>query len=201
MGAQPERLLSKLAWFFVRHWLAILIVLMVIFIVPIVGAPYLESTGNPLLQKIADALYTGYHVTCHQLPERSLFVFGYKMTVCARCFAIYLSFLAGCCIFACVRTKLKIWPIWLYVLLCVPMAIDGTAQLFGIAIPREIGPGGQLIWTVESTNALRIITGTIFGLASAFYVLPYLQEIFSEPPAASQKSADEHPSPEKSAAR
>jgi uncharacterized membrane protein len=101
------------------------------------------------------------------------------MTVCSRCFAIYAAFLAGCILFAFVRTRLKPWSLIYFILLCVPMAIDGTTQLFGIEIPRRIGPGWELIWMAESTNEMRLITGAIFGLASALYVLPFLQEIFN----------------------
>lgn len=186
MDRVPESALLKFANFFVNHWLAVLTLLTFLFIVPIVGYPLLMSTDVPVLHTIAGAVLLGYKVTCHQLPERSLFIGGYKMAVCARCFAIYVSFLAGCILFAFVRTRLKIWDIKYYVLLCVPMAIDGFTQLFGVAIPRAIGAGGQLIWTVESTNEMRLITGTIFGLASALYVLPYLQEIFQNGPLPAQ---------------
>jgi uncharacterized membrane protein len=166
--------------FFVRHWLGILIALVVLFTVPIVLVPFLESTDIPVLQQLSDLVFRLYGgPVCHQLPERSLFIFGHQMTVCARCFAIYAAFLAGCILFAFVRTKLKPWNIIYFVLLCVPMAIDGTTQLFGIEIPRRIGPGWELIWMAESTNELRLITGAIFGLAGALYVLPFLQEIFN----------------------
>lgn len=176
---RTEKRLIGLTNFFVRHWLAVLIVLTAIFILPIIGYPVMMATGNPVLQSIAGTIQTAYHMTCHQLPERSLFIEGYEMAVCSRCFAIYAAFLAGCVAFAFFRTKLKIWSIVWYIVLCVPMAIDGFAQLFSVAIPRTIGPGWQIIWTVESTNELRLITGVIFGLASALYVLPYLQEIFN----------------------
>jgi uncharacterized membrane protein len=176
---RQEKLLIGLAYFFVRHWLAVLIVMTAIFILPIVGYPVMMATGNPTLQSIAGIILTAYHATCHQLPERSLFMEGYEMAVCSRCFAIYAAFLMGCVAFAFIRTKLKIWSLVWFVVLCVPMAIDGFAQLFGVALPRAIGPGWQIIWMVESTNELRVITGAIFGLASALYVLPYLQEIFS----------------------
>ncbi len=166
--------------FFVRHWLGILIVLVTLFTVPIVGVPFLESLNIPFLNTISDVVFQLYGgPVCHQLPERSLFIFGFQMTVCARCFAIYATFLAGCILFAFVRTKLKPWNIIYYILLCVPMGIDGTTQLFGIEIPRRIGPGWELIWMAQSTNELRLITGAIFGLASALFVLPYLQEIFN----------------------
>jgi len=172
--------LTGLVMFFVRHWLAILIALVALFTVPIVVVPFLESTDIPVLQQISDVVFHLYGgPVCHQIPERSLFIFGYSMTVCSRCFAIYAAFLAGCILFAFVRTKLKPWSIIYFILLCVPMAIDGTTQLFGIAIPRALGSGWQLVWMVESTNEMRVITGAIFGLASALYVLPFLQEIFN----------------------
>ncbi len=148
--------LTGIAMFFVRHWLGILIVLVTLFTVPIVGVPFLESLNVPILNTISDVVFQLYGgPVCHQLPERSLFIFGYQMTVCARCFAIYAAFLAGCILFAFVRTKLKPWNIIYYILLCVPMGIDGTTQLFGISIPRSIGSGWQLIWMTESTNEPR----------------------------------------------
>jgi uncharacterized membrane protein len=181
VGNNLDKSLNGLAMFFIRHWLGILIVLVALFTVPIVVVPFLESTDIPVLQQLSDVVFHLYGgPVCHQLPERSLFIFGFQMTVCARCFAIYAAFLAGCILFAFVRTKLKPWNIIYYILLCVPMAIDGTTQLFRIEIPRSIGPGWELIWMAESTNETRLITGAIFGLASALYVLPFLQAIFND---------------------
>jgi uncharacterized membrane protein len=180
MGHRLDRSLTDLAMFFVRHWLGVLIVLVALFTLPIVIIPMVESADIPVISTLAEIIFHLYGgPVCHQLPERSLFIFGYQMTVCSRCFAIYTTFLAGCLLFTLLRTKLKPWNIIYYILFCVPMAIDGFAQLFRVAIPRSIGPGLTLIWTVESTNEVRIITGAIFGLASALYVLPFLQVIFS----------------------
>ncbi|BAI62763.1 conserved hypothetical protein [Methanocella paludicola SANAE] len=172
-----DRYLLASASFVVRHWLTIMNVLLFLFIVPIVLAPYLYSTGNPLMVQVAGLIMAAYHVTCHQLPDRSLFVFGYEMAVCSRCFAIYAAFLVGGLAFYFLRTWLKPFHIFYYVLLCVPMAIDGTAQLFGIPIPRGVGPGFELVWTTLSNNEIRVITGAIFGLGSALFVLPYVQHI------------------------
>lgn len=173
-----DRYLLSVASFIVKHWLFLVNLAVFIFIVPILLYPYFMYTGNPTLVTIAGFIHAAYHVTCHQLPERSLFIFGYEMAVCARCFAIYVAFLAGGIMFAFMRKWLKPWDIKYYILLCVPMAIDGFTQLFGVAIPRAIGPNWQLIWMVESTNELRLITGAIFGLASALFVYPYIQAIF-----------------------
>ena len=172
-----DRYLLASAQFVVKHWLTVMNVLMVLFILPIVAAPYFFSTGNSILAGIASLIMAAYHVTCHQLPERSLFIFGYEMAVCSRCFAIYVSFLVGGLLFYFLRNKLKPFHIFWYFVICVPMAIDGFAQLFGVPIPRGIGPDHTLIWTQLSNNGLRIITGSIFGLGSALFVLPYIQHI------------------------
>ncbi|OPY28405.1 MAG: hypothetical protein A4E28_01577 [Methanocella sp. PtaU1.Bin125] len=174
-----EQSLTGLAYLFARHWLAVLIGLNFLFILPIVGYPILMATGDPALQSIADVIHLVYHATCHQLPERSLFIGEYEMAVCSRCFAIYVAFLAGCVLFAFVRTKLKIWSLFWFAALCVPMAIDGFAQLFRVPLPRAFGPGGELVWMAESTNEIRVITGLIFGFACALYVMPFMQEIFN----------------------
>ncbi len=112
MAKRTDDVLAGLATFFVRHWLAVLIALTAAFTLPIVGVPLLMATGDPALQPLANLVFHFYGgPVCHQLPERSLFVDGYQMTVCSRCFAIYATFLAGCVLFAFVRTKLKPWPI------------------------------------------------------------------------------------------
>src|SRR5512146_3015796 len=172
-----DRYLLASASFVVRHWLTIMNVLLFLCIVPIVLAPYLYSTGNPLMVQVAGLIMAAYHVTCHQLPDRSLFVCGYEMAVCSRCLAIYAAFLVGGLAFNFLRTRLKPFHSFYYVLLCVPMAIDGTAQLFGIPIPRGVGPGFELVWTTLSNNEIRVITGAIFGLGSALFVLPDVQHI------------------------
>ncbi|MDI6895823.1 DUF2085 domain-containing protein [Methanocella conradii] len=76
------------------------------------------------------------------------------MAVDARSFAIYASMLAVGIIYPLIRYRLKPWLLRYYALLALPMAIDGFAQLFGVPIPRGIGPGFEVVWTVESTNPL-----------------------------------------------
>jgi uncharacterized membrane protein len=172
-----DRYIISIGSFIIKHWLIITNVALFIFIVPILLTPYLMSTGDPTLVAIAGAFMAGYHPTCHQIPDRCLFIFGHQMAVCSRCFAIYVSFLAGGLLFYFLKNRLKPFHIFYYVLLCVPMGIDGTAQLFGVPLPRGIGPGMQLVWTTLSNNELRVVTGAIFGLGSALFVMPYMQQI------------------------
>lgn len=168
---------SKATQFMVAHWLTIANLLVILFILPIVLYPLFMATGVPLLQDTAGVIKFLYHFICHQFPRRSLFVLGYQMAVDARSFALYVAFLAGGIAFGRARRKLKPLPLWLYGLFMLPIAVDGFSQLFGVPMPRGIGPGWQLLWTVESNNVLRVITGSIFGLASALYIYPRVQEV------------------------
>ncbi len=145
MGKKLEEKIIDIILAGAKYWLLILTILVILFIIPIVGYPFLMSTGNPTLQTIAGFIHLAYKITCHQLPERSIFLFGYPMVVCARCFAIYAACLAGCLIFPFVKKRLKIWSLKYYIIFCIPMAIDGFAQLFGVPLPRGIGPDWQLV--------------------------------------------------------
>lgn len=89
------------------------------------------------------------------------YILGYKFPVCSRDVAIYLAMLIGGILYPFVR-KIESTEIpnkWFLVLAIIPIALDGTTQLFTLR---------------ESTNALRIITGAIAGFTIPFYLLPML---------------------------
>jgi len=52
------------------------------------GTPYLLRHGS---LPIAFALQRGFALVCHQRPERSFWMFGAPVAVCARCLGIYLG--------------------------------------------------------------------------------------------------------------
>ena len=144
----------------------------------------------------ADWLYAIYHFTCHQWAFRSFFLFappqpvsvysqtqladagtdpftytgspamGWKMGFCERDLAIYVGLLVVGLIFA-RRRDMRPAGFFVYGVLILPMAVDGFTQLFG--------------WR-ESTWELRTVTGLLFGLASAWLVLPRLDAAFGLPP-------------------
>ena len=178
-----------------RHWLFALNAALVVFLSGAFAAPVLAVAGLPSL---ADALYVAYHFTCHQWAFRSFFLFapgpsplavydqqqlssaaldpftfvgapdlGWKMAFCERDLAIYAGLLAVGLLYA-RRREMRPVGFGLYVLLILPMALDGFTQLFG--------------WR-ESTWQLRTATGLLFGLASAWLVLPRLDASFGVRPA------------------
>jgi uncharacterized membrane protein len=96
------------------------------------------------------------------------------MCLCARCLAIYSSLLTGGLILVMFRHRAMIRPIgWkLWLLGMVPMALDGGTQLFG--------------WH-ESNVYLRLLTGAIFGLMTAWFVLPQIEGAPDKPAPAVQR--------------
>ena len=57
-----------------------------------IAVPYL-STHN--LLPLAFALHRGFALICHQQPERSFWIFGAPVAVCARCLGIYVGAAIG----------------------------------------------------------------------------------------------------------
>lgn len=145
-----------------RHWVLAVSILSGLYAgLPLLG-PWLLSRG---LTFPANVLYFFYGLTCHQLPERSFFVFGQKMCYCQRCCAIYSGFFVFGLLFPLVTRWVR--PLrwrWMF-LLWLPMALDGFTQLFGLR---------------ESTWELRVITGTLFALSCVWVAFPHLARAFAD---------------------
>ncbi len=126
---------------------------------------------TPLLavacKSIAAPIYFFFSFICHQLPERSFFLFNEKLAVCARCTGIYLSALLGVVIYPLRRPKVKLWML---IIASAPIVLDGGTQLLGNIT--------QLGWW-NSTNLLRITSGGLFGFVAALFILPALIETLS----------------------
>ena len=121
----------------------------------VVMTPVMMYFKFGLMSKILNFLFG---TSCHQLSSRSLFIMGYQMPVCTRCFAIYFAFFIGCLVFQIGGFKRnKIISRWWFLVFILPMAIDGTTQLFRLR---------------ESNNYLRFLTGFLAGVIVPFYVIP-----------------------------
>jgi uncharacterized membrane protein len=144
-----------------RHWLAALNSALGLFIGMSALAPLGYAVG---LSGPSSAVFRFYRLLCGQVPSHSFYIAGYQMCLCSRCLAIYASLLAAGLTLAMFRYRpiLALRPIsWKWWLLgMVPMALDGGTQLFGLH---------------ESNVYLRLATGIVFGLATAWFVLPQVE--------------------------
>jgi len=174
-----------------RHWLAMfnLAVGMVLGLAWL--APWLMLHGQA---SVGQLLYLAYRPLCHQLPERSFFLggerpwytfeqlsaalgydaparyvgnpqLGYKVAFCERDVAIFAGYLLMGLLFALFRRRIKPLPWQALLAATLPLAIDGTVQLFGLA---------------ESNWQRRIATGLLFGLAVTWFALPWIQRGMAE---------------------
>jgi uncharacterized membrane protein len=191
-----------------RHWLALINIVLAAY----VGLPFLAPTlmewGHPLA---ANIIYTIYSPLCHQLPQRSFFLYGdkaayslqdlvdrvgednlplypwprafignaqlgYKVAVCERDVAIYGGLLLSGLVFGLVRSRAKPISFLVYVLIgLVPMGLDGGSQFISYLVPSFFGGVPR-----ESTWLLRVVTGGLFGWATAWLAFPHMQAAFAE---------------------
>lgn len=170
-----------------RRWLVVANLALGLNVALPILAPALMEAGY---QGLAQAIHTLYYLSCHQLPERSYFIFGpalffsrpelvalvgegvplrfvgnaqvgYKLAICQRCVAIYAGWLLCGLLFGLVRDRVKPLRVKRALILLVPMAVDGLGQLVGL-------------W--ESSWLTRSVTGVLFGLAVVWATYPYIEQ-------------------------
>jgi uncharacterized membrane protein len=103
---------------------------------------------------------------------------GYKVALCERDVAIYGGILLFGLIFALSGRRIPAlhWALWLLLGLG-PIGLDGFSQLFS----QFNWPWLMAILPYrESTPFLRVLTGGLFGLATAWFAFPYIEESMNE---------------------
>jgi uncharacterized membrane protein len=171
-----------------RHWLALANAAVAVFAGLPVLAPALLAAGwsQPAL-----LIYSIYSTTCHQWPGRSYFLFGpqlaysmddleryglgmahefvgnaalgFKVAYCERNFAIYTTVLAAGLVYALLRGRIAPLPWPGFIVLLLPVALDGLTQLAGAR---------------ESDWLLRTLTGVLAGVAGVWLVYPRVDRAF-----------------------
>ncbi len=179
-------ILNRLILALAKHWLLATNAVVAASTALPVLAPTLMAAGY---ESAGRTIYTLLAPFCHQLPERSFFLFGpqltyslqelkqligpdvplryigdpalgFKMALCQRDMALYLAMLIFGLAFGLVRRRLRPLPLKSFILLSVPIALDGL---------------GQLLTLWESTWWSRVLSGALFGMACAWLVYPYIE--------------------------
>jgi len=148
--------------FLLEYWATMLSAILGLVVLVALSIPFLSYFG---LDAIAKPLFFSLHYVCAQIPSHSFYIFGHQLGLCARNLSIYSSMFLGSLIFVLSKKRLPGIPWWLWILMILPMALDGLTQMFGLR---------------ESTGELRLITGTLFGFGSVWFVLPYIQKTITE---------------------
>ena len=97
---------------------------------------------------------------CHQLPERSFFIKGYQLPVCARCVGVFISSLIAMIMFF--KRRISIIA---SVLMSLVMLVDWLLQFFNIK---------------QSTNKRRLVTGLVGGFGWTILNLKFFKWLLNK---------------------
>ncbi len=222
---------QRLTDWFTRHWFAF-----------VVGALGLW-TGLPFVAPlamhwgwtgVASAIYLVYSFQCHQLPERSFFLFGpkamyslaeiqaawvkttnplvlrefignpvmgWKMAWSDRMVAMFTSIPLFALVYYPFRRRIRPLSIWAFVLLLIPVAVDGGTHMLSDVAALGFGAGfrdtnpwlagltrntlptwfyaGDALGSFNSW--MRIISGILFALGLVWLAFPYLRDAVDVP--------------------
>ncbi len=176
---------------------AFYIAVMLLWNASIILPPLIALNGEV---QIANSFYEFHSNFCHQRLDRSLCFFsdgsfgdcikenaiaiqknpntkrshgviigevkGFELAACARDSAVYFAMLIGALalpFFEKIESR-EVPPVIYLIIAIIPLALDGAGQLIGL-------------W--ESTNLMRIVTGSFAGFAVPIYLLPILNSFLS----------------------
>ena len=127
----------------------------------IVIAPVAAASGH---SEVADGIYRGFGIFCHQRPDRSYFIEGHKLAVCSRCTGLYAGFAFTLLLYPLLRSlRSAAMPSRRVLFLAaIPLLIDFSLTFFGI-------------W--ENTHTSRLLTGALLGSVVVFYVMPGIVDL------------------------
>ena len=148
--------------FLINHWATMITCVLGVLVFAALSVPFLSYFG---LDGISKQIFFALHMVCAQIPSHSFYIFGHQLGMCARNFSIYASMFIGSLIFVLSNKRIPGIPWWVWILMVLPLALDGTTQMFGLR---------------ESTWELRVLTGTLFGLGNVWFALPLIQKTILE---------------------
>jgi uncharacterized membrane protein len=131
------------------------------FIALIFAAPIFEARGH------VGAAWTLYHAfapLCHQIAERSFYVAGHPLAVCARCAGIYVGFALSLVLYPLVRDVRR-------------TDAPPRAWLVAVALPTTVDFLINFTGLWHNTHWSRALTGALLGAGAVFFVVPGLVDL------------------------
>ncbi len=219
---------QQTTYWITQNWIVVFTIVMSLYVGLAFLAPIFMHMGWTGLAKI---IYWFYSFQCHQLPQRSFFLFGpkvmyslneiqanwqdslnpmvlrqfignpemgWKVAWSDRMVFMYTGILVLGLLWWPLRRRIKPLPWWGFILLLLPMFLDGTSHILSDLAGLGQGFRYNNLWfsnltnnafpqTFYSGNALgsfnswmRLISGVLFGVGTVWFGLPYVNEWFNE---------------------
>lgn len=145
------------------RWLARLLVLASLaWLASVLAAPFAIQSSVSSVRDAAALMYAAAGFICHQRPERSYWIAGAQLPVCARCTGLYVSAAIGA-------------PIaYVY----ARAASTGRARLVALAagLPTLITWSMEVAGLAHPSNTVRAIAALPLGFAVAWLLLSTITE-------------------------
>lgn len=241
MSYQPSKPISSdqgLTTFLSKHWFSVFAVAFGLYVTLPFLAPVFMQIGWTGPAKV---IYFIYSFLCHQLPQRSFFLFGpqasyslaelasvgvntsdlfllrqfigtpemgWKVAWSDRMVSMYTGILLFGFAWRLLKSRIPKLPWWGFVLLLLPMTIDGTSHFVSDLAGLGQGFRDNNAWLAAITNHafapgfytgdalnsfnswVRLLTGILFGLGVVWFGFPYLDEAFLVPVRYRQRRAE-----------
>ena len=102
----------------------------VVWISSLIFAPILKSR----IPFLSGLIYAAFSPTCHQLSDRCFHLGAEPLAVCARCFGVYIGFLAGTLLFPFVKKRFPrpLPSALVFICFTFPVGLDTTANFFHV---------------------------------------------------------------------
>ena len=220
--------INRIALGFARHWLIIFNLLIAVW----VGLPWLAPVFLHWdWGRAASSVYSFYAFQCHQLPQRSFFLFGpkpmyslaevqaawqnttdpsvlrqwignvdmgWKVAWSDRMVSMYTSLFLASIVYAFARKQIRLLPLWGFVLLLLPMLVDGGTHMISDLTGLGQGFRDTNLWLAALTGNIfpstfyagdalgsfnswmRLITGVLFGFAVIGLAYPVIDRFFAD---------------------
>ena len=215
--------------FLSRNWFWLLMAVFGVYVTLPFLAPVFMALGWDGAGRV---IYFIYSFLCHQLPQRSYFLFGqhftyplaqirqeagiadpnnllalrrfignpemgWKVAWSDRMISLFTSIPLFALLWYPLRRRIKALPWWGFVLLILPMALDGTTHFIGDLSGIGQGFRDTNLWLAALTknvfsptfyagdawgsfnSIMRLLTGALFGLGIVWFGFPYLKQSLS----------------------
>jgi len=123
---------------------------------------------------LSEYIYYFYGFFCHQKPERSIFILGNQMAFCSRDFGIFFFAQIIGILSLINKIKIRTFSVKSLIIFSIPLVIDGGIQL----LSEILSASGLVLFSYESTNLIRVITGGLFGIGLSLYIFTTLTNEF-----------------------
>ncbi|GAB4110199.1 MAG: hypothetical protein Fur005_15050 [Roseiflexaceae bacterium] len=153
-----------------QHWLLFANALVFTYAIGPWLSPLAYASGMPTLGRI---LFLIYRPFCHQIPERSFFIYGYQVAYCHRETAMYTVLFALGLLFALVRNQLPVISLRIGGLLLLPILLDGGTHMIDDLLKIGFRGGGDEPGSLNFW--MRMITGSLFAVAVVLTIYPRME--------------------------